>query len=194
MEITPNINNDLCLLLARTAREKAVEIDVPMVIAFADARGETVHFQRMDRALPASLDIAVNKAYTAAALRMPTHKAGPLTQPGRELYGLELTNGGKMVVFGGGFPLTLNRVVVGAIGVSGGSVGEDMTVAGAAVQAFEQMAEAARILRAILPGDLKGKALADRDFLARNIRVATRADGISPAILEGAFHLIPNKN
>lgn len=109
----------------------------------------------MDGALPVSSDIARNKAYTAAALRMPTHKAGPLTQPGQDLYGLELTNGGKMVVFGGGFPLALNGTVVGAIGVSGGSVDEDMTVAGAAVDAFEQMIEAARILGDILPEDLK---------------------------------------
>ncbi len=183
MEIQVHINNDLARIMARVSRDKADEIKVPMVIAFADARGELVHFQRMENALPVSTEIAVNKAYTAAGLRLPTHKVGPLTQSGQPLSGLELTNQGKMVVFGGGFPLCLKGRVVGAVGVSGGSVQEDMTVAKAVVQALDQMEELACALGPLFPEGLK-------DLSALQTRTMPAVTGISPDILEGAFYLI----
>ena len=186
MEISVNINNDLARVLARFARNKAKEIKVPMVIAFADAKGALVHFQRMDNALPVSSDIARNKAFTAAALRMPTHKAAPLTQPGKELYGLELTNQGKIVIFGGGFPLTFAGRIIGAIGVSGGSVNEDMSVATAAVDALAQMEKISAPLSRVLPETLNE----DMPDLAVRVAKTGLPEGVSPDIIEGAFYLI----
>ncbi len=186
MEISVNINNDLARVLARFARAKACEIKVPMVIAFADAVGGLVHFQRMDKALPVSSDIARNKAFTSAALRIPTHVVGPLTQPGKELYGLELTNQGRLVIFGGGFPLTFSGRVIGAIGVSGGSVDEDMSVAKAAVDALEQMEKISGPLARVLP-DTPGEQMPD---LAVRVAKMGLPMGISPDIIEGAFYLI----
>ena len=89
----------------------------------------------VDGAFLASIDIAIKKAKTARSLNMSTHELSQLTQPGKELYGIEVTNGG-MAIFGGG-ELIKNKdgLIIGAIGVSGGSVAEDMSVAqaGAAV-------------------------------------------------------------
>lgn len=118
------------------AEQKAVEIGVPMVIAIVDAGGNLVAQERMDNALLASVSIALNKAYTAVALKMSTDQAAAVAQPGQMLYGLNTTDSCRLVVFGGGFPLWDNGMLVGGIGVSGGSVDEDITVAKAGLAAF----------------------------------------------------------
>ena len=118
------------------AEKKAVEIGVPMVIAVVDAGGNLVAQERMDNALLASVSIALNKAYTAVALKMSTDQAAAVAQPGQMLYGINTTDNCRIVVFGGGFPLWENGVLVGGIGVSGGSVDEDMAVAQAGIAAF----------------------------------------------------------
>jgi uncharacterized protein GlcG (DUF336 family) len=91
----------------------------------------------MDGAWLASVDSSRNTAYTAAALDMPTQELAEPSEPGNSLYGLQNTNGDRMVIFGGGYPLAEGQVV-GAVGVSGGTVGEDMVVAEAGVQEFEE--------------------------------------------------------
>lgn len=119
------------------AEEEAEEVGVPMCIAVADGGGNLVGFHRMDDALLASVDIARNKAYTAVSLKMSTDAVGEAAQPGESLYGIETTNAGRIVTFGGGFPIETEEDIVGAIGVSGGSPEEDMTVARAGLDAFE---------------------------------------------------------
>lgn len=188
MEITANINNDLSRVLSNVARQKAHNIDVPMVIALTDARGEMLYFERMDRALPVSTDIAINKAFTAAAIRLPTHEVAGLVEAGQSLYGLELTNQGKIVVFGGGYPLKVDGTVVGAIGISGGSVEDDMSVAEAAVTAFTEMVEMAVSLKDLLP-----ETLLDFDTFYRRAESIDALNGISSDVLEGAFYLMQKK-
>lgn len=118
------------------AERKAEEIGVPMNVAVVDRGGNLVAFERMDDAWLASTDIAMGKAFTAASLDMPTENLAGPTQPGESLYGLNTTNDGRLVVFGGGIPLVRGDVVVGAIGVSGGAVDEDVEVAQAGADAF----------------------------------------------------------
>ncbi|MBK1664605.1 cobalamin adenosyltransferase [Rhodospirillum rubrum] len=122
--------------LAALAAIKATEIAVPMVIAVADVSGGLILVHRMDGALPASLDIAINKAFTAAVFRTATHDLGALAQPGQPLYGIQSTNQGRVVIFGGGFPCRRGGSLAGAIGISGGSVEEDMQVASYALRIF----------------------------------------------------------
>lgn len=117
------------------AIEKAGEIGQPMNIAVVDDGGHLVAFARMDGAIKASIDISIKKARTSILMNAPTGALMPLAQPGAELYGLEQTCGG-LVIFGGGIPLTLDGVVVGAIGVSAGSVEQDVAVAEAGVAAL----------------------------------------------------------
>lgn len=132
------INASTARDLVTAAEQKANEIGVPMCIAVMDDGANLVSFQRMDEALIASIDISQNKAYSAVSLKMDTHTIHEISQPGESLYGLGTTNGGRIVTFGGGYQLEdEDGTVVGAIGVSGGDVSEDMEVSQAGVEAFE---------------------------------------------------------
>jgi len=115
--------------MAEYAEEKAKEINVPMVISVVDNGGNVILVHRMDDALLGSIDISVNKAYTSAALKMATHDLTNLSQPGEALYGIENSNAGRIILFGGGYPIFDKEKILGGIGVSGGSVEEDMLVA-----------------------------------------------------------------
>jgi len=132
------LNLDLALDLIGEARKKAEQIGVPMVIAVVDEGGNLVAQQRMDGALLVSVDIALNKAYTAVAVKIPTHELAPLAQPGQPLFGIHNADGGRIVIFGGGYPLKYQGELVGGIGVSGGSVEEDMACALVAVAWLEK--------------------------------------------------------
>lgn len=138
-------------ILGTIAETKASDLSVPMAIALMDGEGGLLFFGRMDGTLPASTEIAISKAYTAAVLRMATHELGKLAQPGGELYGIQHTHNGKIVLFGGGLPLQLNGQVVGAIGISGGSVNEDVQVAEYVVNALEEMEYWAKRIKMFLP-------------------------------------------
>jgi uncharacterized protein GlcG (DUF336 family) len=129
-----DVGLDLALKLIGASRKKAAEIGVPMVIAVVDGGGNLVALHRMDRALLVSIDIARNKAYTAVALKLPTHELAALAQPGQPLFGIHNADGGRVVIFGGGFPLVVDGEIIGGIGVSGGSVEEDMQCAEAALK------------------------------------------------------------
>ncbi|TSA56939.1 MAG: heme-binding protein [Planctomycetaceae bacterium] len=138
-------------ILGNIAESKASDLAVPMAIALMDGEGGLLFFGRMDGTLPASTEIATSKAYTAAVLRMATHELGKLAQPGGELYGIQHTHDGKIVLFGGGLPLQLNGQVVGAIGISGGSVNEDIQVAEYVVNTLEEMEYWAKRIKVFLP-------------------------------------------
>lgn len=119
------------------AMVKAKAQGVPMNIALVDAGGNLKAFTRMDGAFLGSIDISIGKARTARLFNMPTSALGAAAQPGQELFGIEVSNGG-LIIFGGG-ELLLNKdgVIIGAIGVSGGSVAEDTNVAKAGAAALK---------------------------------------------------------
>jgi uncharacterized protein GlcG (DUF336 family) len=114
---------------------KAEEIGQPMNIAVVDDGGHLVAFGRMDGAIKASIDISTRKAVTSILMNLPTSALTDLVQPGAELYGLGQTAGG-MVTFGGGIPLHRDGDLIGAVGVSAGSVEQDVAVATAAAAAL----------------------------------------------------------
>lgn len=123
--------------VAQAGQKKAEEITVPMNIAVVDEGNNLVAFTRMDDAWLGSIDIAQGKAYTARSFNMPTKDLAPLCQPGQPLFGLHATNQGRLVIFAGGIPLEdENGSVLGAIGVSGGTVEQDQEVAKAGAAAL----------------------------------------------------------
>jgi len=122
------------LQLITAAEHKAAEIAVPMVIAVVDEGGSLVAQHRMDGALLVSIDIARNKAYTAIATKMPTHELAEVAQSNQPLFGIHNADGGRIVIFGGGFPLEHSGRIIGGIGVSGGNVEQDMQCARAALK------------------------------------------------------------
>lgn len=118
------------------AKQKATEINVPMNIAVVDRGGNLLAFVRMDGAWLGSTDIAVKKAKTANYFDMNSGDLGKLSQPGGDLYGIEVSNGG-LISFPGGVLLKDGAgTIVGAVGVSGGSVKEDHEVAEAGANAI----------------------------------------------------------
>src|SRR5215203_7179298 len=123
--------------IIEAARRKAEEIGVMMNIAVLDEGGQLTAFARMGGAWRGSIDIAVNKAYTARAFDMTSEALGEISQPGEMIYGIHASNDLRVIIFGGGIPLMRNGNVVGAVGVSGGTVPQDIEVAEAGVEAFE---------------------------------------------------------
>jgi uncharacterized protein GlcG (DUF336 family) len=117
------------------ARHAAVSIGVPMNIAVYDEGANLKAFERMDGALLGSLDIAMNKARTAALFGFNTEALYEFSKPGGTSPGFENSNGG-LTVFAGGIPVRDSEGrLLGAVGVSGGAVVQDFTVAEAAAAA-----------------------------------------------------------
>ncbi|WP_336773999.1 GlcG/HbpS family heme-binding protein [Paenibacillus sp. MMO-58] len=131
------ITLEVAKVLIHAAELRARDLGIAEVIAIVDDGGNFVASHRMDHAWLASVDIAHNKAWTAVALKMPTASLAPLALPSGELYGINTTNNGRLVVFGGGIPLSFEGRIVGAVGASGSTVANDIEVAKAAVRAFE---------------------------------------------------------
>ena len=118
------------------AEESAQEIGQPQNIAVVDAGGNLVSHVRMDGAWIGSVDIAINKAFTARAFDLPTADLAADSQPGGPFFGIQESNKGRVMIFAGGVPLKRGGEVVGAVGVSGGDGEQDTTVAEAAADAF----------------------------------------------------------
>lgn len=118
------------------ARKKAVDVGQPMNIAVADSGGHLVAHVRMDGAWLGSIDISINKAFTARAFDIATKDLATQSQPGGQFYGIHVSNGGRVMIFAGGIPLKRAGKVAGAIGVSGGSGEQDQAVAEAGAAAF----------------------------------------------------------
>ena len=120
---------ELARKLIDRVEQKAAEMGVRAVTAVTNAGARPVAVACMDGSFIASYDIALNKAYTVVALKMSTKALKALAQPGAPLYGVQHTNGGQIVIFGGGVPLYADGVLIGGLGVSGGTEDEDTALA-----------------------------------------------------------------
>jgi len=120
----------------KAAMAKGRELRVAISVAVVDSGGQLVAFERMDGADLVTIGLAQDKAWTALMNRMPTRDLAPLVQPGAEFYGYESIGRGRTIVFAGGMPLLRDKILVGGVGVSGGSVEEDQAIVDAAVAAF----------------------------------------------------------
>src|SRR6059036_690361 len=130
------INLETARRVIAAAEKKAAEIGQPMNIAVADAGGNLVAHVRMDRAWMGSIDISINKAWTARAFDIATKDLAAHSQSGGQFFGIHASNRGRVMIFAGGIPLKRGDQVVGAIGVSGGSGEQDHSVAEAGAAAF----------------------------------------------------------
>jgi uncharacterized protein GlcG (DUF336 family) len=126
---------DKTRLIIEAAIDKAKKIGQPMNIAIVDAGANLAAFMRMDGAWIGSIDIAINKAFTAKAFDISTLELGGNSQPGDQFFGIHASNHGRVMIFAGGIPIKANGRIVGAVGVSGGSGEQDQAVAEAAVAA-----------------------------------------------------------
>lgn len=125
--------------LTKAVEARAREMGVNAVIAVSDAGGNPVSVQAMDGAYLASWDVALQKSYTVVALKMSTAELAKLAAPGGSLYGIQFTNQGKIVIFGGGEPLETDGKIVGGLGVSGGTAEQDTALAAYGRQVFKEV-------------------------------------------------------
>lgn len=117
------------------AQEKAEEIGIPEVVCVADNAGYPIALRRIDGGKVTSVQIAINKAFTAAGHRKPTHQYKNAV-PGEEAFGIFTQHGGRFTVFVGGFPIFVEGQCVGAIAASGGNGEQDTVVCEAGIAAL----------------------------------------------------------
>lgn len=123
-------------IMLAAAECKAKEIGVPMDIAIVDEGGNLLAFERMDGAKVTSIDISINKAFTAAGSRRGTHEYAEIASPGKPAFGIYTSNQGRFMIFGGGLPITVKGEVIGGIGCSSGTAEQDRLVSQAGIEAL----------------------------------------------------------
>ncbi|MFQ5935378.1 MAG: heme-binding protein [Acidiferrobacterales bacterium] len=136
MKTVPKLTlNDACVIM-EAAETKAGEIGVDMDIAITDDGGNLLMFHRMDNAKITSIDIAIGKAFTAAAARKSTREYGQASVPGGPSYGIHVSNQGRFMIFAGGLPIFVDDQIVGGVGCSSGHPDQDEIVAQAGIDAL----------------------------------------------------------
>ncbi|KAG9584853.1 DUF336-domain-containing protein, partial [Aureobasidium melanogenum] len=126
-------------IASAAAQKKAQEIGIDFNIAIVDATLNLLHFVRQPTAKLTSINISIDKAFTAAGHKQPTSAyKNPNFLPGGPAYGIHNSNGGRFMLIGGGVPIVIEGQVVGAVGVSTGTPKQDEEVAMAGVKAVEE--------------------------------------------------------
>jgi uncharacterized protein GlcG (DUF336 family) len=106
---------------------------LPVTVTVIDIHGNAVLTHRMTGAPAFSLELAERKAYTSALVGMRTADLAPLVEPGADLYPLLAVSGGRYSAIGGGVPVTSDGEVIAGVGVSGGSIEQDVAIVEAAM-------------------------------------------------------------
>lgn len=139
MGVAHEINLEQAKLLIEAVEREAAERGSSAVICVCNAHGNPVAVHVMDGAFLVSFDAAQKKAYTAAAVKMPTIELAKLAAPGQTFYGVDRLGDGKITLIGGGRPLLRDGVLMGAVGVSGGTGEEDDSLASYAADIYDSM-------------------------------------------------------
>jgi uncharacterized protein GlcG (DUF336 family) len=128
-QITNDLTHEEALKVLLAAKKSTEKSNVLVNIAIVDAGANLKAFIRMDESYLGSIDVAIKKAKTARYFNIDTGKLGELTQPGGIIYNIEHSNGGLMT-FPGGLPIKNKEgKIIGAIGVSGGTIDQDRAIA-----------------------------------------------------------------
>lgn len=131
-----NISRHAALRLATAALDEAERLGIHVNAAVVDRHGTLMAFLRMPEASLFSSQTAMDKAYSAASARMPTSRWTDALAAYPPLIQHNILQRPRLVVFGGGIPVEVDGEVIGAIGVSGGSVEEDEQCAEAGLAAL----------------------------------------------------------
>lgn len=127
-------------LAADACKRKAQEIGVPMNIAVVDNATHLIHFSRMDGAKITSINIAIDKAFTAAGHKIGTHMYKEAVWPGGAAFGIWNTNNNRFCTIGGGLPVIgADGSILGAIGCSTGTPAQDQVVSQAGIDAVQDL-------------------------------------------------------
>ncbi len=132
---TADIDTTAAHAAVAAAVEHARSLGIAINVAVVDGSGTLMAFLRMNGAFLHSIDIAIDKAYTAASFGFPTSKWGGVIGDD-ELLRMGLNQRARLVLFGGGLPITAGVHRIGGIGVSGGSAEQDEACATAGLAAL----------------------------------------------------------
>lgn len=138
MIMAPRIALSDARIVLEGSEARAREIGVDMDIAVTDDGGHLVAFIRMDKARVTSIDVAINKAFTAACARKATHEYAASAGAGGPAFGIHVSNQGRFMIFGGGLPIFIDGMIAGGVGCSSGSPEQDQTVAQAGIDRLMQ--------------------------------------------------------
>jgi len=133
MILAPKLTLVDARLVLEGAEAKAREIDVDMDIAVVDDGGHLLAFVRMDRARVTSIDVSINKAFTAACARRATHEYAAVAGAGGPAFGIHVSNQGRFMIVGGGLPIFIDGAIAGGVGCSSGTSEQDRECAQAGI-------------------------------------------------------------
>jgi uncharacterized protein GlcG (DUF336 family) len=136
MIMAPKLTLSDAKTVVQGAEAKAAEIGVDMDIAVVDDGGHLLAFVRMDQARVTSIDVAINKAFTAACARRATHEYAKVAGAGGPAFGIQSSNQGRFMIVGGGLPIFIKGTIAGGVGCSSGSPEQDREVAQAGIDRF----------------------------------------------------------
>ena len=126
---------EAAIQMVRTAHTQAAQLDIAVTAVVVDQSGRMVALGRMDRARPITVDMALNKAYTAASFQQPTGELTSLAgQPWFQ--SLVVSSNGRIMAGGGAVPVVEGGNVVGAVAVAGGTDDQDQHCAEAALATY----------------------------------------------------------
>lgn len=136
LQLPGDITTEQATRILKKAEEKAKAEGILINIAIVDSGANLKSFLRMDGSYLGSIDVAIKKAKTARYFNTPTGELGKITQPGEAIYNIEHSNGG-LITFPGGVPIKDKQgIIIGAIGISGGTIEQDRAIATAAAQSI----------------------------------------------------------
>ena len=136
MKSVPKLTLSDARIIMAAAEQKSREIGVDMDIAITDDSGSLLMFHRMDNARITSIDVAISKAFTAAAARRSTRSYGEVSQSGGPAFGIHVSNQGRFMIVAGGLPIFVDEQIVGGVGCSSGHPDQDEEVAQAGIDAL----------------------------------------------------------
>jgi len=120
--------------LADRVEAEAAKVKIPVSVCVMDIHGNIVLLHRMNGAPAFSMELSERKAYTSALVGLRTIETLPMVQPGQPLFPLATVAGGKYCAMGGGVPVKSEGAVIAGIGVSGGTVEQDISIVEAALK------------------------------------------------------------
>lgn len=133
MKTVQRLTLDDARIIMEAAEQKARAIGVDMDIAITDDSGSLLMFHRMDNARITSIDVSINKAFTASAARRSTRAYGEVGGPGGPAFGIHVSNQGRFMIVAGGLPIFVENQIAGGVGCSSGTPDQDEIVAQAGI-------------------------------------------------------------
>lgn len=129
------IPGEKAMQMVRNAHTQAGQLDIAITAVVVDPSGRMIALGRMDKARPITVEIALNKAYTAASFQQPTNELSGVA--GQTWFqSLVVSSNGRIMPGGGALPIVEGGNVVGAIAVAGGTDDQDQKCAEVALAAY----------------------------------------------------------